>query len=287
MSTYSNEIDADGIEFSTEVVLVTGYLYYLKHTNNLPKNFIVKTFKGCEIFYYFLDDKHIIANYDKRSLSKYKNQEQFINFYDKNKHLFIFPPYKLHFKNNLFIYEKPLFVIYNKYHSEINQQPINYISKDLLASIIRLLSKKYQIIYEHVSTNVLNINNFSLDWNNTSQSNRYVSTMNDFTSSIMHTIKTEFKEVIIFDDLVSNESYNLTKCKLYSCCDNFISVSFGNTSLINLFAKKLLIYLSKNPNYTRQKNYYLDRYKTINKEGDIRLIDDNTEFLNTLKDMFL
>lgn len=288
-NNYCNEIDAEGIEFSIEVVLITSYIYYLLKTNNLSENFKVKTCKGCEIFYYFLEDKHIIAKYDKRSLSKYKNQEQFIGFYDSHKDLFIPPPYKVYFKNNLFVYEKPILIIYNKYHSEINQKPINYINKELLIMIILLLSEKYQIIYEHVSSNVLSLSNFSTDWNNTIQSEKYISSINDFTSSILNTLKTDFKNVIIFDDLVSvsNESYNITKCKLYACCDNFISVSFGNTSFMNLFAKKLLIYLSKNPNYTKQKDYYLDRFKTLNKDGDIRLIDDNIDFIMNLRDMFL
>ena len=56
-------------------------------------------------------------------------------------------PYKAQFKNDLFVFDKPLLVIANKYNIEWDQPPINFLDIPTLDQIIKTYGATYQIIY--------------------------------------------------------------------------------------------------------------------------------------------
>ena len=56
-------------------------------------------------------------------------------------------PFKAHFKNDLYIFDKLAIMIANRYNMEWSGPPISYFSKEILAYMIKLLQEKYTLIY--------------------------------------------------------------------------------------------------------------------------------------------
>lgn len=57
------------------------------------------------------------------------------------------PPYKDIFKNELYVYDKPILTIHNKNTKEWSKHPVNYFSSEILDKLFTELKSKYQIIY--------------------------------------------------------------------------------------------------------------------------------------------
>ena len=53
--------------------------------------------------------------------------------------------YKKHYANSIFLYNKPILVIANKYNIEWGEPPINFLSIEMLDAVIEKLKHKYQI----------------------------------------------------------------------------------------------------------------------------------------------
>ncbi len=225
-------------EFGIEILFNVGYYYYL-YKNNLLFDNKISTYIGMEAYYYFLPKEQLILRDEKRFFINpclYKVMT-YLGIKDNQLNLdyWIPPDYKKFYQNNYFNFDKGILVINNKYNSEWNSGPKNFINIQNLEEIINLLKDKYQIIYIKPN-NELNTNlEFSFDTNK-------IINFNDFQM-----IRDKFNDVIIFDDLFNDEkfksmNYNLLKCYLFASCDKYISVQGGANNLISYFAKNIVIY---------------------------------------------
>ena len=57
------------------------------------------------------------------------------------------PDYKSHFQNTLFIYDKPLLILHNKYTIEWGIKPYNFIDRETLYELLGMLREMFTIIY--------------------------------------------------------------------------------------------------------------------------------------------
>ena len=137
-------------EFGNEVCLYVPYYYYL-HQNGLMFDNKIVTYKGMKPYYYFMKPENVIEKdrqrkyVDKHHRPLLVNNDEYV--WDFDRRYWLSPPYKSHYKNNVFIYNKPLLIIHNKYNIEWDKRPINFINEETLDKILTMLVDKYQIVY--------------------------------------------------------------------------------------------------------------------------------------------
>jgi len=207
-------------EFGYELIGVIPYAYYL-HLNNLLDRTI--SCKETKCLYYFSknhEEKYNIRVSGDLSNFPMKN----IHEEKLNKSQWVPPPYKEVYKNDIFIYNKPICVISNKYNFEWNQDPINFLRVDIVISIIEKLKDKYQIIY-----------------------NRPEKIIKDDMEFLTFNDKDEIrkiKDVILIEDLLENYKYNINELQMmiFANTEKFISVQGGNSILSSYFGGENHIY---------------------------------------------
>jgi hypothetical protein len=132
-------------------------------------------------------------------------------------------PLKNHYKNDLFVFSKPILVIANKYNIEWDSPPLNYISIDTLEKIFNSLMHKYQIIYNRPqATHIVEDNSDILDLGE------------------IPWLRKNYPDIIIMDDLYKEHSssvnnFNHLQIMVYANCEKFISVHGGTATLASYF----------------------------------------------------
>jgi hypothetical protein len=142
-------------EFGYELVMMTPHAYYLhRHAEGVQ----VSTINDMRPFYFFLDDEDFISNeYIDRKTTQYGaiSGAGNCNTADCDKPTeWECPDYKSKFesvelKTN---FEKPLLMISNKYTSEWDRPPTNFLSLQSLEMLFNGLSTEYDIIYNRPLT---------------------------------------------------------------------------------------------------------------------------------------
>lgn len=174
--------------------------------------------------YYFSPDH--IEQFDQRDPSKNFEIEipnaPHTLFLNKNKWSPV--PLKQKYKNEIFIFDKPILVIANRFNTEWHSKtPISFIDIDTLIKLIELLSGQYQIIYNRPSAkNIIGDNSAILEFD-------------DFDA-----IKKSFNDVILLEDLFIKHKqtvsdFNHLQLMVYSNCEHFISVHGGTATLASYF----------------------------------------------------
>jgi hypothetical protein len=259
-------------EFGDEIVLYASYYYYLVK-NGLFFNNKITTYKGMKDYYYFINKANIIEKDTPRKWIPEKLRPLLLNYnahcHKFNKKYWCPPPYKQHFKNSKFIYDKPIIIIQNKYNKEWNDMPVNFFSVNTLDTMFSLLKDKFQIIYIRPSNTILNMNKYLFS----DDHNTICEQLKDF-----ELIKSKYKNnVVLFDDLLvkENTSYNHLKLELFASCDNYISVQGGCAYFASFFFKNMLI-LHKKGSEIRAGEYsgwFMDTYPVANKNLQVAKTD--------------
>ncbi|MBA2562697.1 MAG: hypothetical protein H0V14_07225 [Chitinophagaceae bacterium] len=154
-------------------------------------------------------------------------------------------PLKDYYKNNLFLYARPILIIANKYNFEWDNSPINYIDKNVLGKIFENYKDKYQIIYNRpLATQIVSDNSMILD-------------LNEF-----EWIRNNYPDVLLMNDLYERNkkvvnNYNHLQLMIYANCNHFISVHGGTAALASYFGG-INIILSKSG-----VEHYFNEFETI------------------------
>ena len=221
------ETNYDG-EFGYELQLVIPYAYYL-HKNKL----LSKTTSSLmtKEFYYF--SKNHEEKYKTRRFVKPNTPNKTPHVKELNYDKYTPPPYKSTYKNEYFVYDKPLLIIHNKFNMEWGKPPINFINEETLNEIFKLYNDKYTIIYlRPQSKNIV-----------TDNSNEY--NLNEKHLLKLHNIIDGNK---LYEE--SKEKYNINNFNhfqllIHANCDNFISVQGGNAVLASYFGGKNVIFAKR------------------------------------------
>lgn len=305
-------------EFGIELTLAIPYAYWLHQNNKLDG---IITSIGMKPYYFFCDNVKEEFKYrtidNKIALENIPNQWMHHNSYaitGKHYNDLTFeeqcevngvldysqwspPPYKEYYKNDEFVFEKPVVFITNKYNMEHGHEPKGFFNIQCLYEMFSYL-KDYTVIYKRstnrekeftIDQNEINsINNGFLDITANVEGIGYIT---DFQ------LTKYFKNVILLDDIVkkSKYSYNETQLRIMANCDKFISVCGGNAILSSLFKGTLLNYVHTGKelrqNYFGKNSYFrklsgtdvipiIDR--SVMKSG----IPDYSELLTKMKECF-
>ena len=227
-------VDSKNIEFGEELIAVIPYAYYHYIQGNLTSTV---SGVGSEAFYYF--SPHHAINKKKRNCN-YSNHKV------PNRRVWLFngrgewlaPPYKEYYKNDKFVYDKPILVVANKYNLEWFRDPVNYLDLGTLRKIFDL-HPNHEIFYNRKMPDTL------LDDQGIMDLHEY------------DTIKKDYPHVHLLHELPGD--YNLNQLMVYANCDKFISVQGGNSILASYFGGKNYIYAVKGKELECGFYYRLDK----------------------------
>jgi hypothetical protein len=150
------------------------------------------------------------------------------------------PPYKEHFKNTRFTFDKPLLIINNKYTEEWRKPPVNFLGVEVLFRICRALCDKYQIVYIRPTfkeRGIADDGHELYDW---------------FDYEVL---RHRFGgKVLFFNDLLAinpDLGFNDLQFMLSANCERFISVQGGNAFVSCCFGGKNIVYANAKSEHTK------------------------------------
>jgi hypothetical protein len=138
------------------------------------------------------------------------------------------PPYKERYRNDRFVWNKPICVISNKYSTEWGKSPVNYLSLEVLEEIFYLLKDKYQIIYNRPGGK-----DIPADHQN-------IVPLGDY-----ELIGDKFSDIVTTQQLFNDNkdlTFNTLQLMLFANCNRFISVQGGGCILASYFGGMNIIY---------------------------------------------
>ena len=238
-------IDFQG-EFEHELRYVLPFTYWHYLNGTLNKTISCKYTKEL----YFFSSNHE-EKYDERTWTDgydnytYPNMTHTFSF-DYTKWVAV--PFKHYYKNNTFVFEKPILIIANKYNIEWDHPPINFFDIPTLDKIIRTYQEKYQIIYNRpLNSHIVSDNSEILDlgeyaWIQENHPN--VLLMNDLYS--------KYKSSIV-------NNFNHLQLMVYANCNHFISAHGGTAAFASYFKGTNIIF--SNPEWGME--YPFNEYSTI------------------------
>lgn len=229
-------------EFGPEMVLCLPYAYWL-HTNG-----VLKTTKACpdtRCFYYF-SPSHTEINSHRTIDTTVAGNLTLPNEWEHHIDTFCYkywspPPLKEYYKqNNEIEFGKEVIVISNKYNIEWGKEPINYINFETLDTLLKMLTKKYIVIYKRPTLNMC-----AADQNELGGQFH----IRDSTGKVSdYDLCNSYQNVYTFQKLMAmypHFSFNLFQCKVFSLCDKFITVQGGNSHFVGYFGKMNLNLIKK------------------------------------------
>jgi hypothetical protein len=244
-------------EFAYELTQCLPFAYWA-HTKGILGN--TQSYKDTACLYYFSSNHEEIAPIPEREGNC--NDFPVKNIMDvSDKSMWIPPPYKEKYKNDEFVYEKPIVVINNKYNSEWNGPPLNFLSLPILKKIIEYLQEKYQVVYFRSQKDILE------------------QTTHNYDLHDEKFIKSNFPNVLFIYDLLKEYKYTLNELQLmiYSNAAGFISTAGGNSTFCSYFGGTNLIY--------HKEGVPVSWYKDFS-DANVILIDDYEKLLSLTKETF-
>jgi len=221
-------------EFAPELQFVLPFAYW-HYKNGTLKNTVSSRYTR-ELF--FFSPQHE-EKYDTRTNEGNYNFEMPRILYSQNysMHKWEPVPLKEHYHNEVYVYDKPIVVIANRYNSEWDGPPISFFSIELLDFLFTQLKKHYTIIYNRPRPQ-----NITMD-------NSDIYDLDEFGW-----ISQTHPEVVLMEDLFKEnraqaQNFNHFQLLLYANADKFISIHGGTATLASYFGGTNLILSKQGPEH--------------------------------------
>ncbi|HEX8460979.1 MAG TPA: hypothetical protein VF623_06100 [Segetibacter sp.] len=238
------EIEYHG-EFDQELRYVLPFAYW-HHLNGTLKKTI--SCRNTKEFYFF--SKNHEERYSERTWEAGYDYYDVPNMTHSNSFSYkkwARVPLKDFYKNDKFVYNKPILIIANKYNIEWDKPPINYLDIWSLDKIITKYKHRYQVIYNRpLSTHIVSDNSEVLDLHEHSW------------------LREKHPDVLLMNDLFKRNqsevnSFNHLQLMVYANCGHFISMHGGTAALASYFGGKNIIL--SNPSGGME--HHFNEYETI------------------------
>ncbi|MVM34788.1 hypothetical protein GO755_32470 [Spirosoma sp. HMF4905] len=233
-------------EFDQELRYVIPFAYWHYLNGTLKKT--ISAWRTKE--FYFFSPEHE-ERFEKRVWTESYGHYDIPNMTHSNSYSFrnwAQVPFKAHYKNDVFVYDKPLLIIANKYNIEWDQSPINFLDIPTLERIIQTYGARYQLIY------------------NRPLPSQIVEDNSETMSLHEHNwLRKNYPEVLLMDDLFTKyhpsvvNNYNHLQLMVYANCDHFISMHGGTAALASCFGGTNIIL--SNPKWGHEHAF--NEYETL------------------------
>jgi len=221
-------------EFANELQFVLPFAYWHYKNGTLKAT---RSAKYTSELYFFSPDHEEI--FEKRVTEGNYNFEMPRILYSQNynMHKWLPVPLKQRYQNEIFVYEKPILIVANRYNMEWDGLPIRFFDIPTLQFIFENLRAHYTIIYNRpLATNITPDNSDIYD-------------LNEFDW-----IRSKYPDVILMEDLFKeNEqkvnSFNHLQFMVYANSKAFISIHGGTATLASYFGGINIILSKQGPEH--------------------------------------
>lgn len=146
-------------------------------------------------------------------------------------------PLKETYRNSVFVFDKPMVVIANRYNMEWDGPPVSFFSIEMLEFLFSTLKDHYSIVYNRPRPQDITMDNSD------------IYDLNEFDW-----IKANYPEVILMEDLFkenrgSARNYNHHQLMVYANAERFISIHGGTATLASYFGGINIILSKKGPEH--------------------------------------
>jgi hypothetical protein len=213
-------VEHKGMEFGYELISMVPYAYWL-HLNGELSGTVSTEDTGC-LYYFSPDHKETVQSrrweYMRHSRGVIPNVN--IHKSDLDWSQWEPPPYKEHYANDEFDFD---LVVCNKYNREWFEDPINYLSPEMLDFIFSKHHKK-KIFYFHMTADYGRddkVESLELgEWG----------------------VVGSYDNVTPVQEMGSKYSLNELQCRIYANCDEFITVQGGGSIFASFFGGRNVIF---------------------------------------------
>jgi hypothetical protein len=227
------EIEFAG-EFAPELQFVLPFAYWHYKNGTLKKTVASKYTKE---LYFFSEDHEEI--FDHRSNEGNYNFEIPRILYSQNYSIAKWAqvPLKQQYQNSVFVFDKPMLVIANRYNMEWDGPPISYFSIPILKFFFDNLLERYSVVYNRPRPQYITADNSDsydlneLDW-----------------------IKENYPDVILMEDLFKENkgnarNFNHHQLMVYANAERFLSIHGGTATLASYFGGINIILSKQGPEH--------------------------------------
>ena len=210
--------------------LLTGIIK-TEHLNQPTQQYIQSN------FIFFPPDHNEI--FDTRTLKGNINYETPRILYSQNYNMHKWAPVPLKetYKNDVYVFDKPILIIANRYNSEWNGPPVSFFSIELLDYIIEKLKPFYTIIYNRAMPK-----NITLD-------NSDIYDLHEFEWLSDHHPEVLLMEDLFKENKANAKNFNHLQLMVYANANHFISTHGGTAALASYFKGTNLILSKKGPEH--------------------------------------
>ncbi|MCF0068935.1 hypothetical protein LZD49_00540 [Dyadobacter sp. CY261] len=221
-------------EFAPELQFALPFAYWHYKNGTLKSTTSSKYTKEL----YFFSPDHT-EQFDTRSNEGNYNFEMprilYSQDYDMSK--WIPAPLKEKYRNDVYVYDKPILIIANRYNMEWDGPPVSYYSIEMLALILDKLKKRYTVIYNRPRPQHITMDNSD------------IYDMDEFSW-----LSSEHPDVILMEDLFTENkaganNFNHLQLMVYANASKFISIHGGTATLASYFGGTNLILSKKGPEH--------------------------------------
>lgn len=221
-------------EFAPELQFVLPFAYWHFKNGTLDKTISSKLTRE---LYFFSEDHQ--ESFEERSNEGNYNFETprilYSHNYDMSKWAQV--PLKETYQNSIYVYDKPILIIANRYNMEWDDAPVSFLSIPALRSIIHKLKDKFTIIYNRPRSQ------------NIATDDSVIYDLHEY-----EWLEKEHPEVILMENLYKENkakanNFNHLQLMVYANSSHFISTHGGTGTLASYFGGINLILSKKGPEH--------------------------------------
>lgn len=245
----SSIVDSQACEFGFEIYYHIPYAYHLHRMGLLTKTISCRDTRQ----FYWFSPEHIEAYERRKVILEFPSIGQ-IAFQPLAFDRWEAPDFYQRYANVVcFGFAKPLLLVFNKYNSEWDGPPINFLSKELLISIAQRVRGRYQMVYCRPTSKIVLDNSQLLDLDEKQR-------LQDHGVVMAETLH----------DSYSHLSFNEFQLCLLASSRLRISVQGGATYLNSLFPGRLFVL------HRRGKELEANTYQHLERLGvdELNVFDD-------------
>lgn len=226
-------ISFDG-EFAPELEFVIPFAYWHYKNGTLLRTEGARFTK--EMYFFSADHQEVFEVRTNEGNYNYETPRiLYSHDYDMSKWEQV--PFKSHFKNEIYVYKKPILIVANRYNTEWDGPPISFFSIEILRFIFDKLGSHYQIIYNRPRPHQIT--------SDTSE----VSDLNEYGF-----ITEKYPQVILMEDLynenlIKANSFNHFQMCVYANTTKFLSIHGGTAALASCFEGENIILSKQGPEH--------------------------------------
>lgn len=244
-------------EFAPELQFVLPFAYWHYKNGTLKKT---QTCKNMAEFYFFSPKHEEIFSLRSNEGNYNFEMPRVLYSHDYNMKKWLPVPLKEVYKNDIYLFEKPILIVANRYNMEWDGPPISFLSIEMLQFIFDLLKDEYTIIYNRPGAQHIIMDNSEI-----------------YELNELAWIKINYPEVLLMHDLYKEnkanaKNFNHLQLMVYANCDNFISTHGGTSTLASYFKGTNIILSKQGP-----EHYFKCYEKLYPKLSGARIVHAKTD----------